>query len=202
MVESDAELQANTCIDRASIGETRIGQGAKLDNLVHIGHSCTIGHDTLALRPGRPGRHYRRRQQRHPGRTSRRQRPRKNRRRSHSHSPKRHPPRRSRRSHGQRRSRHRSQIVVKVLRRLRQAAGDSQGSKKVVGAGVSRVSILSKCSTWNTVLSLLYVRLCSIVRTYRYIHSAVETSELACVYFSLPRATGFKSLIMLGDGCG
>jgi UDP-3-O-[3-hydroxymyristoyl] glucosamine N-acyltransferase len=47
VIESDAEIQANTCIDRASIGETRIGQGAKLDNLVHIGHSCTIGHDTL-----------------------------------------------------------------------------------------------------------------------------------------------------------
>ena len=47
VVESDAELQAHTCIDRASIGETRIGRGAKLDNLVHIGHSCTIGQDTL-----------------------------------------------------------------------------------------------------------------------------------------------------------
>ena len=47
VVENDAEIQANTCIDRASVGETRIGQGAKLDNLVHIGHSCTIGHDTL-----------------------------------------------------------------------------------------------------------------------------------------------------------
>ncbi len=47
VIESGAELQANTCIDRASIGETRIGRGAKLDNLVHVGHSCTIGHDTL-----------------------------------------------------------------------------------------------------------------------------------------------------------
>ena len=47
VVESDAELQANTCIDRASIGETRIGRGTKIDNLVHVGHSCTIGHDTL-----------------------------------------------------------------------------------------------------------------------------------------------------------
>lgn len=46
-IESDAEIQANACIDRASIGETRIGRGAKLDNMVHIGHSCTIGHDTL-----------------------------------------------------------------------------------------------------------------------------------------------------------
>jgi UDP-3-O-[3-hydroxymyristoyl] glucosamine N-acyltransferase len=47
VVESDVELQANTCIDRASIGETRIGRGAKIDNLVHVGHSCTIGHDAL-----------------------------------------------------------------------------------------------------------------------------------------------------------
>jgi UDP-3-O-[3-hydroxymyristoyl] glucosamine N-acyltransferase len=47
VIESDAELQANTCIDRASIGETRIGRGTKLDNMVHVGHSCTIGNDTL-----------------------------------------------------------------------------------------------------------------------------------------------------------
>jgi UDP-3-O-[3-hydroxymyristoyl] glucosamine N-acyltransferase len=47
VVESEVEIQANACIDRASIGETRIGQGAKIDNLVHVGHSCTIGHDTL-----------------------------------------------------------------------------------------------------------------------------------------------------------
>jgi len=47
VVESDAEIQANACIDRASIGETHIGRGAKIDNLVHVGHSCTIGHDTL-----------------------------------------------------------------------------------------------------------------------------------------------------------
>lgn len=47
VVESDVEIQANACIDRASIGATRIGRGAKLDNLVHVGHSCTIGDDTL-----------------------------------------------------------------------------------------------------------------------------------------------------------
>src|SRR5882762_3063446 len=47
VVESDAEIQANACIDRASTGETRIGRGTKIDNLVHVGHSCTIGHDTL-----------------------------------------------------------------------------------------------------------------------------------------------------------
>jgi UDP-3-O-[3-hydroxymyristoyl] glucosamine N-acyltransferase len=47
VVESEAEVQANACIDRASIGETRIGRGSKIDNMVHVGHSCTIGHDTL-----------------------------------------------------------------------------------------------------------------------------------------------------------
>ncbi|MGA3090909.1 MAG: UDP-3-O-(3-hydroxymyristoyl)glucosamine N-acyltransferase [Terriglobales bacterium] len=47
IVENNGEIQANACIDRASIGATRIGQGAKIDNLVHVGHSCTIGEDTL-----------------------------------------------------------------------------------------------------------------------------------------------------------
>jgi len=47
VVESDVEIQANACIDRASIGETRIGRGAKIDNLVQVGHSCSVGQDTL-----------------------------------------------------------------------------------------------------------------------------------------------------------
>ncbi len=47
VVEDDVEIQANACIDRASIGETRIMRGAKIDNMVHVGHSCIIGHDTL-----------------------------------------------------------------------------------------------------------------------------------------------------------
>jgi UDP-3-O-[3-hydroxymyristoyl] glucosamine N-acyltransferase len=49
VIESDVEIQANTCIDRASIGETHIGRGTKIDNLVQVGHSCTIGHDTLLI---------------------------------------------------------------------------------------------------------------------------------------------------------
>ena len=49
VIENDVEIQANTCIDRASIGETRIGRGTKIDNLVQVGHSCTIGHDTLLI---------------------------------------------------------------------------------------------------------------------------------------------------------
>jgi UDP-3-O-[3-hydroxymyristoyl] glucosamine N-acyltransferase len=46
-VESEVEVQANACIDRASIGTTHIGRGSKIDNLVHIGHSCTVGSDSL-----------------------------------------------------------------------------------------------------------------------------------------------------------
>jgi UDP-3-O-[3-hydroxymyristoyl] glucosamine N-acyltransferase len=49
VIESDVEIQANTCIDRASIGETHIGRGTKIDNLVQVGHSCTVGHDTLLI---------------------------------------------------------------------------------------------------------------------------------------------------------
>ena len=41
------EVQANACIDRASIGETRIGSGTKIDNLVQVGHGSVVGDDTL-----------------------------------------------------------------------------------------------------------------------------------------------------------
>jgi UDP-3-O-[3-hydroxymyristoyl] glucosamine N-acyltransferase len=47
VIDSDVEIQANACIDRASIGETRLGRGTKVDNLVQVGHGCTVGHDTL-----------------------------------------------------------------------------------------------------------------------------------------------------------
>jgi UDP-3-O-[3-hydroxymyristoyl] glucosamine N-acyltransferase len=47
VIGDDVEIQAGTCIDRASIGRTSIARGAKIDNMVHIGHSCAIGEDTL-----------------------------------------------------------------------------------------------------------------------------------------------------------
>ena len=47
VLEDDVEVGAGTTIDRASVGESRIGRGSKLDNLVQIGHSCTIGEDSL-----------------------------------------------------------------------------------------------------------------------------------------------------------
>lgn len=47
VLEDDVEIGANTAIDRASVGETRIKRGAKIDNLVQIGHSCTVEEDAL-----------------------------------------------------------------------------------------------------------------------------------------------------------
>ncbi|HEX7513768.1 MAG TPA: UDP-3-O-(3-hydroxymyristoyl)glucosamine N-acyltransferase, partial [Candidatus Methylomirabilis sp.] len=47
VIEDDVEIGANTTIDRATLGETRIGRGTKLDNLVHIGHNVRIGGDTV-----------------------------------------------------------------------------------------------------------------------------------------------------------
>jgi len=41
------EVQSNACIDRASIGETRIAAGAKIDNLVQVGHGSSVGENTL-----------------------------------------------------------------------------------------------------------------------------------------------------------
>jgi UDP-3-O-[3-hydroxymyristoyl] glucosamine N-acyltransferase len=41
------EVQANACIDRATVGETRVAAGAKIDNLVQIGHACEVGENTM-----------------------------------------------------------------------------------------------------------------------------------------------------------
>jgi UDP-3-O-[3-hydroxymyristoyl] glucosamine N-acyltransferase len=47
VLEDNVEVQANACIDRASIGETRVHAGAKVDNLVQVGHGSTVGPHTL-----------------------------------------------------------------------------------------------------------------------------------------------------------
>jgi len=41
------EIQANSCIDRASVGNTEIARGTKVDNLVQVGHGSTVGENTL-----------------------------------------------------------------------------------------------------------------------------------------------------------
>ncbi|MGD0695470.1 MAG: UDP-3-O-(3-hydroxymyristoyl)glucosamine N-acyltransferase [Terriglobia bacterium] len=47
VVEDGVEVQANTTIDRATVGETRLRRGAKIDNLVQVGHGCDVGENTL-----------------------------------------------------------------------------------------------------------------------------------------------------------
>ena len=47
VLEDDVEVGANATIDRATIGETRIRRGAKIDNLVQVGHSSVVGENTL-----------------------------------------------------------------------------------------------------------------------------------------------------------
>lgn len=47
VMEDDVEIQANACVDRASVGETRISRGSKIDNLVQVGHGSKVGEDTL-----------------------------------------------------------------------------------------------------------------------------------------------------------
>jgi UDP-3-O-[3-hydroxymyristoyl] glucosamine N-acyltransferase len=43
VIEDDVEIGANVTVDRGSMGETRVGQGTKIDNLVQLGHSATVG---------------------------------------------------------------------------------------------------------------------------------------------------------------
>ncbi len=47
ILEDRVEVQANACVDGASIGETRVKAGAKIDNLVQVGHGSTVGENTL-----------------------------------------------------------------------------------------------------------------------------------------------------------
>jgi UDP-3-O-[3-hydroxymyristoyl] glucosamine N-acyltransferase len=49
VLEDDVELGANVCVDRAALGETRIGRGTKIDNLVQIAHNVTIGEHCLLV---------------------------------------------------------------------------------------------------------------------------------------------------------
>jgi UDP-3-O-[3-hydroxymyristoyl] glucosamine N-acyltransferase len=47
IIEDDVEIQANTSVDRATVGETRVRRGAKIDSLVQIGHACVVGEDNI-----------------------------------------------------------------------------------------------------------------------------------------------------------
>jgi UDP-3-O-[3-hydroxymyristoyl] glucosamine N-acyltransferase len=55
-IADDVEIGANTTIDRGSLGDTRIAEGVKLDNLVHVGHNVNIGsHSVIAAQTGISG---------------------------------------------------------------------------------------------------------------------------------------------------
>jgi UDP-3-O-[3-hydroxymyristoyl] glucosamine N-acyltransferase len=47
VIEDDVEIQALTGVDRATVGETRVKRGAKIDNLVQIGHASVVGEDNI-----------------------------------------------------------------------------------------------------------------------------------------------------------
>jgi UDP-3-O-[3-hydroxymyristoyl] glucosamine N-acyltransferase len=49
VIDDDVEIGANTTIDRGSIGDTVIGQGTKIDNLVQIGHNCRVGKHVIIV---------------------------------------------------------------------------------------------------------------------------------------------------------
>ena len=49
VIEDEVEIGANVAIDRATIGETRIGSGCKIDNLVHIAHNVTLGRNVAIV---------------------------------------------------------------------------------------------------------------------------------------------------------
>jgi UDP-3-O-[3-hydroxymyristoyl] glucosamine N-acyltransferase len=56
VIEDEVEIGANSCVDRAALGVTWIGRGAKLDNLVHVAHNCRIGrHVVVAAQTGFSG---------------------------------------------------------------------------------------------------------------------------------------------------
>jgi UDP-3-O-[3-hydroxymyristoyl] glucosamine N-acyltransferase len=47
VIEDDVEIQSLTSVDRASMGETRVKRGAKIDSLVQVGHNCVVGEDNI-----------------------------------------------------------------------------------------------------------------------------------------------------------
>jgi UDP-3-O-[3-hydroxymyristoyl] glucosamine N-acyltransferase len=56
VIGDDVEIGANSCVDRAALGVTWIGDGTKLDNMVHVAHNCRIGrHVVIAAQTGFSG---------------------------------------------------------------------------------------------------------------------------------------------------
>jgi UDP-3-O-[3-hydroxymyristoyl] glucosamine N-acyltransferase len=49
VIEDEVEIGANSTVDRGALGVTRVGRGAKFDNLVHVAHNCEIGEDVIIV---------------------------------------------------------------------------------------------------------------------------------------------------------
>ena len=47
VIEDDVEIQSLSSVDRATVGETRVKRGARIDSLVQIGHACVVGEDNI-----------------------------------------------------------------------------------------------------------------------------------------------------------
>jgi len=47
VIEDDVEIQSLTSVDRATVGESRVRRGAKIDSLVQVGHACVVGEDNI-----------------------------------------------------------------------------------------------------------------------------------------------------------
>jgi UDP-3-O-[3-hydroxymyristoyl] glucosamine N-acyltransferase len=56
VIEDDVEVQSLTSVDRATVGETRVRRGAKIDSLVQVGHACVVGeHNIICAQTGLAG---------------------------------------------------------------------------------------------------------------------------------------------------
>lgn len=49
VIEDDVEIGCNSCLDRGALGDTRVGRGTKIDNLVQVGHNCDLGEHVLLV---------------------------------------------------------------------------------------------------------------------------------------------------------
>ena len=55
VIEDDVEIQSADSVDRATVGETRVKRGAKIDSLVQVGHACVVGEDNIICAQAGPG---------------------------------------------------------------------------------------------------------------------------------------------------
>ena len=106
------EIQANSCMDRAAVGETRLRRGVKVDNLVQVAHGCDIGENSLLCSQVGVSGSVKAGPERNSDRTGRRGRALDHRRPRHRHRAIRHSQRRSAAHDHFRLSRHREQSVA------------------------------------------------------------------------------------------